>query len=81
MKKRTSKKDIRDSLNRDIEKYLVRGGEIHSFARGESGIVNGQYHEQKIAFEKKQERTPLDDVVKAIDQRKEAKKKKSPPLN
>lgn len=79
MRKRTSKKSIRESLNKDVEKYLRHGGEIHTFARGESGIQSTHYTDQQIAFEKRQERTPVDDVLKAIDERKEANKKSHKP--
>ena len=71
--KKTSKRDLRDSLNRDIEEYLNKGGEVHQFARGESGLQEGRYHDQSMTFEKRQERTPVDDVVKAIDERREAR--------
>ncbi len=76
--KKPSKRDLRDALNRDIEKYLNKGGEVHEYARGESGLQNGRYHEQSMTFEKKQERTPVDDVVKAIDERREARKRPAP---
>ncbi|TNC92682.1 hypothetical protein [Thalassolituus sp.] len=75
MKKSTTKKDLRKALNDDIEEYLRRGGEVHSFARGESGLVDGRYNEQAMAFDKRQERTPVPEVLKAIDDRKEARKK------
>lgn len=75
MKKRVSKKELRDSLNQDIEQYLEKGGEVHEFERGESGLVNGRYNEQAMSFEKRQERTPVPDVLRAIDERREARRK------
>ncbi|GAA6145944.1 hypothetical protein NBRC116585_20620 [Thalassolituus maritimus] len=75
MKKRVSKKELRDSLNQDIEQYLEKGGEVHEFDRGESGLVNGRYNEQAMSFEKRQERTPVPDVLRAIDERREARRK------
>jgi len=75
MKKKSTKQDIRNSLNQDVEEYLRNGGEVHSFERGESGLTDGRYNEQAMAFEKKQERTPVSDVLRAIDERKEARKK------
>ena len=77
MKKSTSKSELRKSLNDDIEEYLRKGGEVHSFERGESGLVDGRYNEQAIAFEKRQERTPVPEVLKAIDERKDSRKKSS----
>lgn len=75
MKKKTTKKDLRKSLTDDIEEFLRQGGEVNTFERGESGLVNGRYSEQSMSFEKRQERTPVSDVLKAIDERKESKKK------
>jgi hypothetical protein len=75
MKKKTTKQDIRNSLTDDVEEFLRNGGEVNSFNRGESGLVNGRYSEQSMSFEKRQERTPVSDVLKAIDERKESKKK------
>jgi hypothetical protein len=75
MKKRVSKKELRDSLNQDIEQYLEKGGEVHEFERVESGLVNGRYNEQAMSFEKRQERTPVPDVLRAIDERREARRK------
>lgn len=75
MKKKTTKKDIRKSLTDDIEDFLKNGGAVNTFDRGETGLVNGRYSEQSMSFEKRQERTPVSDVLKAIDQRKESKKK------
>lgn len=73
--KKTTKQDIRKALNADIEDYLRRGGEVHSFARGESGLVDGRYNEHAMAFDKRQERTPVPEVLKAIDDRRESRKK------
>ena len=78
MKKRVSKKELRDSLNQDIEQYLEKGGEVHEYQRGESGLDNGRYHETSMTFEQRQERTPVPEVLKAIDERREARKKTPP---
>ena len=75
MKKRASKQEIRDSLKQDIERYLSDGGEVHEFERGESGLVDGRYNEQAMSFEKRQERTPVPDVLRAIDERRDARRK------
>ena len=76
MKKRASKQEIRDSLKQDIERYLSDGGEVHEFERGESGLIDGRYNEQAMSFEKRQERTPVSDVLRAIDERRDARRKK-----
>jgi len=75
MKKKTTKQEIRNTLNEDIEQYLREGGEVHEFERGESGLVNGRYNEQAMSFEKRQERTPVTDVLRTIDERREARRK------
>lgn len=75
MRKRVSKKELRDSLNQDIEHYLQKGGEVHEFERGESGLVDGSYNEHALSFEKRQERTPVTDVLRTIDERREARRK------
>ncbi|MDF1763201.1 MAG: hypothetical protein P1U57_07320, partial [Oleibacter sp.] len=73
--KKESKKDIRSSLNNDIEEYLKNGGEVKNFERGETGLANGRFSEQTLSFEKRQERTPVSDVLNTIDQRRESRKK------
>jgi len=83
MKKKTTKREVRNQVNEEIEQFLQQGGEVTEVARGESGLVDGRYHERSMSFDKRQERTPVDDVLKAIDQRKEAKRsrpaRKAPP--
>ena len=77
MKKKTTKREVRNQLNEEIEQFLQQGGAVREVARGESGLVDGRYHERSMSFDKRQERTPVD------DQRKEAKRsrpaRKAPP--
>lgn len=65
MTKRPSKREIRERLNTDVEAFIQSGGELHQIEKGISGI--GQQAETPLAFEQKKERTPVDDVLKTID--------------
>ncbi len=80
MNKRPSKRDLRDQLNQEVDDFLRQGGEVKKVARGETGLQNGRYNDHSLAFDKpKEEHTPLTDVLKTIDQRREASRKHSKP--
>ena len=75
MNKRPTKRQLRDQLNQEVEDFLRLGGQVKEVARGETGLNNGRYVDNTLTFDKpKEERTPLSDVLKTIDQRREAKK-------
>ncbi|MGB1238807.1 MAG: hypothetical protein ACPG4U_11395 [Pseudomonadales bacterium] len=71
MIKRPSKSDIRTSLNAEIQAFIDKGGEVRVFDQGESALVNGKYDRNQFVYGyPKQERTPLDTAMNAIDNRK-----------
>jgi hypothetical protein len=71
MNKRPTKREIRQQMNNEVDQYLTKGGEVREFQRGESGLVNGKIDDRSSGFEQgKQQRTPLLDELKAVDDRK-----------
>ena len=52
MNKRPSKTEVREQINKEVEDFLRLGGEVKEMARGETGLVNGQYHSRSVGFEK-----------------------------
>lgn len=80
MQKRPTKRELRQQLDQEVQNFLSRGGEVKEVARGTSGLVNGRYVDHTLSFDKpKEERTPLDDVLKTIDQRRDARKHPAKP--
>lgn len=79
MKKTPTKKDIRHDLESQVEAYLREGGEIEWVDRGRSGLEHNKSwtnpFQSAPSGEPKASRTPVPDVVAAIDSRKQ---KKSP---
>jgi hypothetical protein len=79
MTKRPTKREIRQQMNNEVEQYLIKGGAVQEFERGESGLVNGKIDERSTGFaQSKQERTPLTDALNAVDERKKSTTKASP---
>ncbi len=75
MQKRPTKREIREQLDREVRDYLNHGGEVEQVQRGASGLVDGRYNDRSVGFEKpREERTSLTDVLKTIDQRRDAKR-------
>ncbi|MBM97372.1 MAG: hypothetical protein CMI09_16155 [Oceanospirillaceae bacterium] len=80
MRRPPSKDEVREQLNQEIEAFLQRGGEVHQVAHGETGLTDGRYDERAMAFQRQQqERTPVPEVVRAIEERREASKKHRKP--
>ena len=76
----TSKKDIRSDLDAEVQAFLQQGGNISEVERGQSGLDHAKPWINPFKSsdsEKAQSRTPVPEVVAAIDQRKQAKSKKS----
>jgi hypothetical protein len=78
MKVVPTKRDIQADLAKQVEAFLNHGGNINQVERGKSGFD----HEKpwinpfkSSESEKAPSRTPVTDVVAAIDARKQAKKK------
>ncbi|MEO9275517.1 hypothetical protein ABFY09_11700 [Marinomonas sp. 5E14-1] len=76
IKPKTTKKDTRKELESLVDQFIKAKGEIQQIDMGESGLVDGKYNTSHMGFsEPKKERTPLNHVVAALQQ----KKKPSPP--
>lgn len=71
MKKRPSKRDVRNQLDQEILDFLQKGGEVQEMPHGASGLVDGRYG-QALTFEGgSEQRTSVGDALKNIDERKE----------
>lgn len=80
MNKRPTKREIRQQMNNEVDQYLGQGGEVREFQRGESGLVNGKLDDRSSGFEQgKQQRTPLLEELKAVDDRKKPTSNTAPP--
>lgn len=78
--KRPTKAELRKQLEQDIAAYAEHGGDIKHVPKGESALVNGYLDERRRPLEQQQQtRTPVDDVLKTIDERKQSKKKSQRP--
>jgi len=78
MKPVRSKKDAQADLERQVAAYLSHGGNISQVDRGISGLDHDKpwiNPFKNSESEKAQERTPVPDVVAAIDARKHPAKK------
>lgn len=57
-----------------VEEFIRAKGKIQQVDMGESGLVDGKYNTSHLGFnEPKQDRTPLNHVVAAIQQKKQQK--------
>ena len=76
IQKLKTKQDVRIEMEQEIDRYLSQGGEITQVQRGLSGRQDNTNLNQSIPFiqGEKQNRTLLNDTVKAIDERKQKKK-------
>ncbi|MBJ7537597.1 hypothetical protein [Marinomonas transparens] len=71
IKPKTTKRDTRKELESLVDQFIREKGEIQHIDMGESGLIDGKYNTSHIGFgEPKQDRTPLNHVVAAIQQRK-----------
>ena len=75
MKPVKTKAQIRSEIDQQVEDFLQNGGGVKEVEHGISGVegnINPFAH--KVQFDgTKQPRTPVDDVVKALDERKQNK--------
>ncbi len=74
MKKIPTKADLRDELQRQIDQFTCKGGKIEQIDKGVTGresphasLKTPLFNEPKIA------RTPLTDVIAALDARSKSK--------
>ena len=81
-KPKTTKKDTRNEIDSLVEEFIKANGKIQQVDMGESGLVDGKYNTAHMGFsEPKKERTPLNHVVAAIQQRKGSKTTPSTPFS
>ncbi|MDX1341682.1 hypothetical protein [Reinekea sp. G2M2-21] len=81
MKPVRTKKDLQADLQAQVEAFLSHGGNIRQVERGQSGLSHEKPWINPFKSgetEKAASRTPLPDVVAAIDARKQSKKKPTP---
>ena len=76
MKKPPSKNDLRERLQRQTAAFLSSGGKVEELKVGESAYDRGEIPRSPSLFEARQptSRTPLTDVIAALDARREAKR-------
>lgn len=80
-KKPPTKDDLRADLDRDIDAYLASGGHIAHVAPGETGLEARTSPLRAPLFtEPKADRTPLDDVVATLDERRRQQLKRTPTI-
>lgn len=80
MKKIPTKADLRAELQRQIDRYTQKGGEIQKIPSGVSGRENPLEGIKTPLFnDTKTDRTPVPEVVAALDARKSKKSSQTPP--
>ena len=82
MKKPVSKADIRDELLQETERFLLLGGSVDEIAQGISGKNPGDpplFLNRRLFVEPKSPRTPIPEVVAAIEARRLQKFRHKPP--
>jgi hypothetical protein len=73
LKKVVSKADIRDELLQETERFLRQGGHVNEIERGISGKDAGDaplFLNRRLFDEPKSQRTPVPEVVAAIEARR-----------
>lgn len=71
MKRLPTKAELRAELERQIQEYLQTGGAVQAVPRGTSGHVDNRNIFGNLGQNPpRQERTPVDDVVQALEARK-----------
>lgn len=76
-----TKAQIRNELSSEVERFLSSGGEVKSIPNGVSGNeTNANIFGNATAFEPKKDRTPVTDVIKEMEARKNSKKENKTPL-
>lgn len=76
-----SKAQTRKEIESQIENFIRKKGEIEQVEMGKSGLQDGKYNTSHVGFiEPKKDRTPLNHVVAAIQQRKAEKKTPPAPI-
>lgn len=80
MKRKKSKREESQELAEAVDHFLRQGGEVEHVPRGTSGNTkNSNFFQNKTALEPRSDRTPLTEVVKTLEQRKQKSKPQSSP--
>jgi len=81
MKPTKTKREIRDELQQQIDDFLQQGGAVAEVARGISGRLDaGAPLRSLFTGQQSEDRTPLPDVVAAIESRKKSSSSTASPL-
>ena len=83
MKKPDSKEDMRNKLRQETERFLQKGGNVNEIAQGISGKDAGDpplFLNRGLFVEPKASRTPVPEVVAAIEARRRKKYHHKPPV-
>ena len=81
MKKPVSKAEIREELERQMERFLNRGGQVENVPRGLSGKDPGDpptFLNRRLFIEPKTSRTLVPEVVAALEARRQERFKRKP---
>lgn len=71
MKSIPTKAQIRTELEKQIQEYLREGGVVNNVPRGQSGHLDNKNLFSQVGDQPpRQERTPLNDIVRALEARK-----------
>ena len=74
MKPIKTKREIRNEISQQIEEFLQAGGKVNAIPNGVSGNeTNTHLFKHASTFSPKQNRTPLNNVIKELDERKKSK--------
>lgn len=69
-----TKAEIRDEIARDVDRFLSSGGEVKDIPSGTSGNEdNANLFSHSTQFEPRKSRTPVTEVVKELEARKNNK--------
>ncbi|MBY4675109.1 hypothetical protein [Marinobacterium arenosum] len=76
---RPTKAQLRHEHEQQIKEFLAHGGKIQQVKMGATGLVDGKYNTRNIQINPaKQQRTPIPEVVAAIDSRRGSRSKNRP---
>jgi len=81
LKKPVSKADVRAELLRETERFLSKGGSVKEIPRGISGKDPGDpplFLNRRLFIEPPSPRTPIPEVVAAIEARRKIKPRRGP---
>ncbi len=74
MKRLPTKTEVRHEIEDQVEEFLKRGGEVQQVSTGTSALHNGELDTSSFGFEQpRQQRTPVPEVVAAIEQRRQSR--------